>query len=142
MNILIRPFSWLLGLLDILYYLMYLKPGRNDKRFYEGGYGDVDESMMLRKAVRGAPARIIATNFQDLIRDCDDGGQCGRHMYTYVLYTCVWGALSSCMRTHLYSYSCTAAAEMLTFAHECGHPRARTRLAKATSNHNCNLLLC
>ena len=58
MNILIRPFSWLLGLLDILYYLMYLKPGRNDKRFYEGGYGDVEESMMLRKAVRGALAKI------------------------------------------------------------------------------------
>lgn len=54
MNFLIRPFSWLLGLLDILYYALFLKPGTNGRKFYEEGYGDVNASMALRESIHGA----------------------------------------------------------------------------------------
>lgn len=61
MNFLIRPFSWLLGLLDILYYNFFLKPGRKGSKFYEDGYGDVNESMALRRAMNGTRTKARRT---------------------------------------------------------------------------------
>lgn len=54
MNFLIRPISWLLGLLDILYYTLFLKPGGKRRKFFEEGYGDVNASMALRETINGA----------------------------------------------------------------------------------------
>lgn len=64
MNFLIRPFSWLLGLLDIVYYVLFLKPGNKGKKFYEEGYGDVNATMALRESIRGtfAPAGRVTSS--------------------------------------------------------------------------------
>eukprot|EP00892_Ulva_mutabilis_P008621 jgi/Ulvmu1/6130/UM027_0108.1 len=59
MNILIRPLSWLLGLLDILYYLLFLKPGKKNKKFFEEGYGDVNESVALRDTIRDMLPKLL-----------------------------------------------------------------------------------